>query len=82
MGYSIYKYENFIGSTTLKVGRNSKLNKFNGLFLTSSFDKNKSIYDYAYKRNDIRLKNEQIILPVNEDEEPDYNHMEEYSNLS
>ncbi|WP_152058400.1 restriction endonuclease subunit S [Aliarcobacter butzleri] len=79
VGYSIYKYENFIGSTTLKVGRNSKLNKFNGLFLTSALDKNKSIYDYGYKRNDIRLKNEQIILPVNEDEEPDYNHMEEYS---
>ena len=24
VGYSIYKYENFIGSTTLKIGRNQK----------------------------------------------------------
>ncbi|PWE19940.1 restriction endonuclease subunit S [Aliarcobacter skirrowii] len=79
VGYSIYKYENFIGSTTLKVGRNSKLNKFNGLFLTSALDKNKSIYDYGYKRNDIRLKNEQIILPVNKNKEPDFEYMEEYS---
>lgn len=28
VGYSIYKEENFIGSTTVKVGRNQYLNKY------------------------------------------------------
>lgn len=78
VGYSIYKYENFIGSTTLKVGRNPKLNKYNGLFFTTLLDMNKSIYDYGYKRNDSRLKKETIIIPsINE--KPDYKYMEEYT---
>lgn len=78
VGYSIYKYENFIGSTTLKIGRNHKLNKYNGLFFTTSLDMNKSIYDYGYKRNDSRLKKETIIIPsINE--KPDYKYMENYT---
>ncbi len=78
VGYSIYKYENFIGSTTLKIGRNHKLNKYNGLFFTTSLDMNKSIYDYGYKRNDSRLKKETIIIPAI-NEKPDYKYMENYT---
>lgn len=78
VGYSIYKYENFIGSTTLKIGRNNKLNKYNGLFFTTLLDMNKSIYDYGYKRNDSRLKKETIIIPSN-NEKPDYEYMENYT---
>ena len=78
VGYSIYKYENFIGSTTLKIGRNHELNKYNGLFFTTSLDMNKSIYDYGYKRNDSRLKKETIIIPAI-NEKPDYKYMENYT---
>ncbi|PLY09854.1 MAG: restriction endonuclease subunit S [Arcobacter sp.] len=78
VGYSIYKYEDFIGSTTLKTGSNKNLNKFNGLFLTTSLDMNKTIYDYGYKRNDGRLKNETINLPT-KNKKPDFELMEKYS---
>lgn len=33
IGYSIYKREDFIGTTTVKVGRNKNLNKFSGILL-------------------------------------------------
>lgn len=41
--YSIYKHENFIGSTTVKVGRNTNLNKYNGTFITTISDRVKRV---------------------------------------
>ncbi|MBS7021091.1 MAG: restriction endonuclease subunit S [Firmicutes bacterium] len=77
VGYSIYKSEDFIGSTTVKVGRNKKLNKYNAQFIVGALDKNRSIYSYGYKRNEPRLKNETILLPANKDGEADFDLMEE-----
>ncbi len=78
VGYSIYKAEDFIGSTTLKVGRNKFLNYYNAQFIIGALDKNRCIYSYGYKRTEPRLKNETIYLPVNSKNEPDYKFMEEY----
>lgn len=78
VGYSIYKTENFVGSTTLKVGRNKFLNYYNAQFIIGALDKNRCIYSYGYKRTESRLKNETIYLPVNSKGEPDYKFMEEY----
>ena len=78
VGYSMYKSENFIGSTTLKVGRNERLNKYIGFFLSTLLDMNKSLYDYGYKRSEKRLKKEQIMIPVDEKNEPDFEYMEQY----
>lgn len=78
VGYSIYKTEDFVGSTTLKVGRNDFLNYYNAQFIVGALDKNRSIYSYGYKRTEPRLKNETIYLPVNSNGEPDYEFMEEY----
>ncbi len=78
VGYSIYKTEDFVGSTTLKVGRNKFLNYYNAQFIIGALDKNRCIYSYGYKRTEARLKNETIYLPVNQKSEPDYKFMEEY----
>ena len=78
VGYSIYKAEDFVGSTTLKVGRNKFLNYYNALFIIGALDKNRCIYSYGYKRTEPRLKNETIYLPVNLKGEPDYKFREEY----
>ena len=78
VGYSIYKKENFIGSTTLKVGRSKFLNSYNAQFFVSALNMNKIVYDYGYKRNEARLKNETILLPTNPQGEPDYEYMEQY----
>ena len=79
VGYSIYKKENFIGSTTLKIGRNKFLNMYNAKFIISVLDKNKSIYSFGYKRNECRLKKETVLLPVMVDGVPDYEFMENYT---
>lgn len=78
IGYNIYKKEDFIGSTTLKVGRNKYLNKYVGLFITTVADKVRNSYDFGYKRNEGHLKNEKLYLPINTDLQPDYVFMEEY----
>lgn len=78
VGYSIYKNEDFIGSTTVKVGRNSKLNKYNGQFITTIADTVRSKYNFGFKRNEKHLKNEILMLPVNEKNEPDYEFMESF----
>ena len=48
VGYSIYKSEDFIGSTTVKVGRNKNLNKYNATFITTIADTVRSKYNFGY----------------------------------
>jgi len=78
VGYSIYKFEDFIGSTTVKVGRNENLNKYVGAFITTIADTVRSKYNFGFKRNEKHLKNEILMLPVTEDNKPDYQFMEAY----
>ena len=78
VGYSIYKKEDFIGSTTLKVGRSEHLNRYTAQFLVSALDKNRQMYSYGYKRNENRLSNESIMLPITDNGQPDYAFMEQY----
>lgn len=78
VGYSIYKSEDFIGSTTVKVGRNAKLNKYNATFITTIADTVRSKYNFGFKRNETHLKNEILMLPANEKGEPDYEFMEAF----
>ena len=78
VGYSIYKKEDFIGSTTVKIGRNKKLNKYIGAFITTIADTVRSKYNFGFKRNETHLKNEILMLPVTKKGEPDYEFMENY----
>ena len=81
IGYSVYKESDFVGSTTLKVGRYPGINRYNANFIVSALDKNRVIYNYGYKRTENRLKNETIFLPVDNKGRPDYLFMEEYTKL-
>lgn len=78
VGLSIYKKENFIGSTTVKVGRNKFLNRYNAEFITIIADRVRSKYNFGFKRNETHLKNEILILPTTPQGEPDYAFMEAY----
>ena len=78
VGYSVYKSEDFIGSTTVKVGRNKNLNKYNTTFITTIADTVRSKYNFGFKRNETHLKNEILMLPSNEKGEPDFVFMENY----
>ncbi len=78
VGYSIYKKEDFIGSTTVKVGRNIYLNKYIGTFITTIADTVRSKYNFGFKRNEKHLKNEILMLPLNSKGKPDYEFMEQF----
>ncbi len=78
IGLSVYKKEDFIGSTTIKVGRSNNLNYYTGKFITTVADKNSSKYNFWFKRNSCHLKNEKILLPVNRDNNPDRWLMERF----
>lgn len=78
MGYSVYKAEDFISTSDITLGYNSKLNKYSGMFITTIADRVRGKYSFNYKRSDTRLKKEVLSLPMNSKGEPDYKFMEDY----
>lgn len=78
MGFSVYKAEPFIATSDISVGYNLKLNRFNGVFITTVADKVRGKYNFGYKRSSQRLSKENLLLPQTKDLEPDYIYMENY----
>ena len=78
VGYSTYQENDFIGSTTLSMGRNDYLNKYNALFIVTLLDKERFKYSFGRKWNGEKLKNTKIKLPVGGDGNPDWQFMEDY----
>ncbi len=78
VGYSTYQEKDFIGSTTLSMGRNDNLNKYNALFIITLLDKERFKYSFGRKWNGEKLKNTKIKLPVDKDGNPDWQFMEDY----
>jgi Type I restriction modification DNA specificity domain. len=78
MGYSFFKKEDFIGTTTIKVGRNKNLNRFNGMFISTVADTIRGKYNFGYKRNELRLKNETLTLPITINGSPNWKFMGDY----
>ena len=78
VGYSVYKAEDFIASTSVALGYADFLNRYVGIFITTIADKVRGRYSYNYPRSETRLKNERLMLPVNDAGEPDFEYMENY----
>ena len=78
MGYSIYKKENFIATQDISVGYNENLTEYSGLFITTIADMVRGKYNFGYKRNQSRLNNETLRLPINEQGNPDWQFMENF----
>lgn len=76
VGFTNYKEDDFIGSTTLSVGRNPNLNKYIGLFLVAVLDCERYRYSFGrkYKTN---LEKTKIKLPAKAGL-PDWGYMENY----
>lgn len=77
VGYTNYMNVDFIGSTTLTVGRNRYLNKYNALFLVTVLDLERSKYSYGRKYRK-HLQDTKIKLPATQEGIPDYMFMEKY----
>ncbi|KNZ68657.1 Restriction enzyme BgcI subunit beta [Thermincola ferriacetica] len=79
VGYALYQPKDFIGSTTLTIGRNPNLNVYNGLFLVSILDKERPKYSYGRKYSLEKIKETLIKLPATADGNPDWCYMENYT---
>lgn len=77
VGYNNYIGADFIGSTTLCVGYNDNINLFNGLFIVTVLDLERSKFSYGRKRKKT-LENTMIKLPCTDQGAPDYVYMENY----
>lgn len=53
-------------------------NKFLLLFLATIIKQQKEKFNYGYKFNETRMLRQKILLPVNNNDEPDYIYMEKY----
>ncbi|MBR0290262.1 MAG: restriction endonuclease subunit S, partial [Selenomonadaceae bacterium] len=78
VGYSVYKEEDFIASTSIALGYADFLNKYVGLFITTVADKVRGRYSYNYPRSEARLRREKLMLPINDSGAPDFDYMEAY----
>ena len=76
-GYSIYKRESFVSTVNVIYGYANWLNEYTGLFFVAAQDLIKSKYSHGYKRNQQHLRGDRVMLPVNDNDEPDYEFMEE-----
>ena len=79
VGYANYIDHDFIGSTTLSVGYNGRLNEKIGTFIVTVLDLERYRYSFGrkYKTN---LSKVSIKLPATEQGEPDWDFMENYIN--
>lgn len=78
VGKAFYEPFKFVASDHVTSLKNVKLNNYQYLFLTSAIEKQKSNFNFNREINDDRIKTLQIMLPVSENNEPDYEYMSEY----
>ena len=79
-GKAFYQENNFIGSDHVEViiPKDFILNKYTGLFFVTILNKECFRYNYGRKRNQTRIKNQKLFLPVKQNNEIDFDYMENY----
>lgn len=77
-GYSVYKSENFIATSSTSFGYAEWINKYTGIFVSTILSQLKSKYSFGYGRTEKRLKNDRIMLPIDKQGKPNWQFMEDY----
>ena len=79
-GKAFYQESKFVGSDHVEVLEpiNFTLNKYTALFFTSILNLQIFRYGFGRKRSQTRIRQEKLFLPVNKNEEPDFEFMENY----
>ncbi len=79
VGTAFYEPYAFVASDHVTGLKNSKFSKYVYLFLTTILEKQKSNFNFNREINDQRIKKLQVMLPVNDKNDPDYEFMEQYT---
>ncbi|MDD9337600.1 MAG: N-6 DNA methylase [Rickettsiaceae bacterium] len=78
IGYTNYQPFDFIGSTTLTLGYNQKLNKYNAMFLVTVLDLERYRYSFGRKYGKNIVSSARIKLPTTLQGTLDWEFMENY----
>lgn len=78
VGTAFYEPFEFVASDHVTVLKTDGLTKYTYLFMTSMIEKQGSNFNFNREINDARIRNMQLMLPVTDSGEPDYEYMEQY----
>ena len=78
VGSTFFQPFSFVASDHVTKLGNSKFNRYVYLFISTTVKKLDEKYSFNREINDNRIKKEKILLPMNEQGEPDYAFMEQY----
>lgn len=79
VGTAFYEPFNFVASDHVTALKTEGLSSFAYLFMTATIEKQGSNFNFNREINDARIKNMQVMLPVDNNGEPDYEYMEQYA---
>jgi hypothetical protein len=77
-GTAFWAEGEFTASDEVYAFYNSKLNKYNALFITTIMRQNQYKFKFGRKAFSNKFENEIIMLPVDKNNEPDWQYMENY----
>lgn len=79
VGTTFYHSYEFIASDHVTELKSSRLNKYSYLFIAAIVQRLEEKYSFNREINDTRINKEKILLPVDENGNPDYDFMEQYA---
>lgn len=79
VGTAFYEPFEYVASDHVTALKTEGMSKYVYLFLTATIEKQGSNFNFNREINDARIKNMQIMLPVDDAGEPDYSYMEQYA---
>ena len=79
VGYAFYHPYEALYSNDCRKLRLNQPSKYASIFIAHQIKMQREKYSYGYKMGTARLKRQLILLPINEDNEPDWAYMEHYA---
>lgn len=79
VGTAFYEPFEFVASDHVTALKTASISKYGYLFMTAVIEKQGANFNFNREINDARINNMQILLPVNDAGEPDYDYMEQYA---
>lgn len=78
VGASFYHPYKFVGSDHITHLKKENMNKYVYMFISTLTNRFSEKYNFNREINDARISREKIMLPINKEEKPDYEYMEQY----
>ncbi len=78
VGKTFFHPYEFIASDHVTALKSTALNKYSYIFIATLVERFQAKYSFNREINDVRINKEKIVLPVNDDNAPDYAFMEQY----